>query len=488
MKLAYACPYYGNTPPLHGDSVRANIINAQEAGHTWIDDYSVSGTQHRNACEAIAFKAAHDPRIDAVFWTEHDVVLPPDAVVRLCESLEAMPEADTVTGIAFRRSEPYNPMVAKLDRSLTPEAYEKLKESPEYNVRRAATLMSYEEMREKVLMSIHVLDSSAPPFEVDTASMCCALFRKSVFEKVWEIPDLFAVDPMGFFSIDNAFFLRLKDKGLRLFCDPRVLCGHLGDPEMIDARKWMENVGRQIDKFDLRKQLEMRKGGNTDRIYGELTRLANKCGTDKGTLDHRPDSGWQGWVHNYCDFYETMLDPLRLSARRVLEIGVWHGASLQMWAEYFPNAEVYGIDVDLSQVRKDLGARIHVIEGNVMDRGLDIGAHGPFDLIVDDGSHVMEEQQTALARLFPSVRPGGWYILEDLHTSFLALANEAGGPFGLDDDASNATIKVVEDLAHGRPIQSRYMSAEEVAYLEQNVAWARVYGKRSITSMLQKRG
>lgn len=486
MKLAFACPYYGTTPPLVGDSQRANVMNAAtEAGHQWIDDYSVSGTQHRNACEAMAFKAAHDKRVDAVFWTEHDVILPPMAVVQLCETLEKTPEADMVTGITFRRSEPYNPMVAMLDNSLTPERYEEMKTSPEYNVRRATTLMSFEEMKSKMLMSIHTVDTSAPPFPADTASMCAVLFRREVFEKTVDIPDLFAIDQHGFFSIDNAFFMRLRDLGLKLYCDPRVLCGHLGDPKIVDWNTWREHGIKQMERLDLKRQEKLRAGGETSRIYGELTRLANKHRTDKGTLDHTPDSGWQGWVNNYCDFYESLLDPMRLTAKKVLEIGVWHGASLKMWRDYFPNAHIYGLDVD-DCTRYD-EERVTTIVGDQANR-TDLlrviwkEIHPPLDLIVDDGGHTMEQQQVSLGALFQHVKPGGWYILEDLHTSFLP-----GTDYGVEEGGANATIKVVAALSEGRPVESRYMTPEEAVYLTSLVERCIIYGKKSITAMIQKK-
>ena len=482
MKLAFACPYYGNTPPLVGDSQRANIMNAAEAGHEWIDDYSTSGMQHRNACDQIAVKAAHDPRIDAVFWTEHDVVLSPQAITMLCESLEAHPEADVMTGVVFRRSEPFNPMVAMLDNSLTIEQYEEMKVSKDYTTRQAAAMMTFEEVKAKRLMSITMVDTQAAPFPADTASMCCLLFRRDVFVKTWEMPDLFAVDQTGFFSIDNAFFMRLRDKGFKLYCDPRVLCGHLGNTEIIDWNTWAKHSQKLMDGYDIKKQERLREGGEKGRIYGELTRLANKNRTDKGTLDHTPDSGWSGWVHNYCDFYQAHLEPIRLSAKKVLEVGVWRGGSLKMWRDYFPNATVYGFDNDLSQISGELGDRIVTMQGDQSKReDLDsVGEAWSFDLIVDDGGHTMEQQQITLAALFPKVRPGGYYILEDIHTSFLP-------DFGIEPGGGNATISVVEQLAEWRPVESKYMTDDERHYLEANVESVYIYGKKSMTCIIRKK-
>jgi trans-aconitate methyltransferase len=124
--------------------------------------------------------------------------------------------------------------------------------------------------------------------------------------------------------------------------------------------------------------------------------------------------------HDYLAFYERFLRPIRDAHMRVLEIGVREGASLRMWADYFPNATIVGIDID-PECRRHAGGRISV---EVMDQS-DLPAlaalargYGPFGLIVDDGSHIWEHQITALRHLYPHLQPGGCYILEDLDTSY----------------------------------------------------------------------
>lgn len=68
---------------------------------------------------------------------------------------------------------------------------------------------------------------------------------------------------------------------------------------------------------------------------GELTRLADNYQTDKGTKRH-----------SYTDVYELFFRPIKFKAERIFEIGVRKGASLRMFAEYFPNAVIYGIDIE----------------------------------------------------------------------------------------------------------------------------------------------
>jgi hypothetical protein len=68
-----------------------------------------------------------------------------------------------------------------------------------------------------------------------------------------------------------------------------------------------------------------------------LDELGLKYGTDKASLHH-----------NYLNFYEGFVAPLRDQPLTLLEIGVFQGASLRMWREYFPYAKVVGVDIMLS--------------------------------------------------------------------------------------------------------------------------------------------
>lgn len=123
--------------------------------------------------------------------------------------------------------------------------------------------------------------------------------------------------------------------------------------------------------------------------------------------------------HNYTVKYDRMLTPKRQSARKILEIGVAGGSSLKMWRDYFPNAQVYGMDINPDCARH-AGERITVIigdQGNRMDLAK-LAEKGPFDLILDDGSHFYPHQITSFEALWDSVIVSGLYIVEDIFTSY----------------------------------------------------------------------
>ena len=125
-------------------------------------------------------------------------------------------------------------------------------------------------------------------------------------------------------------------------------------------------------------------------------------------------------IHDYCVKYEKLLQFDRASKHKMLEIGILNGASLSMWSEYYPNAQIVGLDInaDCKKYAKD---NIKVEIGNQSDVTFlkyVAAKHGPFDLIVDDGSHIQEHVIISFESLFPHVVPGGIYIVEDTVTSY----------------------------------------------------------------------
>ncbi len=167
-----------------------------------------------------------------------------------------------------------------------------------------------------------------------------------------------------------------------------------------------------------------------------LTEIANRYGTDKGTVSPLP--GWP--AHNYTAVYEAHFEPLRDRPISILEIGLgvpgdhWEvrmakgrnergGASLRTWEEYFPSARIYGIDINPASHLD--GGRIATFQANQGDAAslravLDRIPETHFDIIIDDGSHRPDHQQTTLGVCFPRLRPGAHYFIEDL------LANGKG--------------------------------------------------------------
>jgi len=144
-----------------------------------------------------------------------------------------------------------------------------------------------------------------------------------------------------------------------------------------------------------------------------LDQLAEKHGTDKGTRAVK-----SGLVPKaYTLAYAKHLARLCGWNCRLLEIGIATGASLRMWKEWLPEADIIGVDENLAAVRS-VGPEARAYHGSQADiTFLDLVGReaGPFDAIIDDGSHQSDDQRASLAALWPWLSPGGVYAIEDLH-------------------------------------------------------------------------
>jgi hypothetical protein len=182
-------------------------------------------------------------------------------------------------------------------------------------------------------------------------------------------------------------------------------------------------------------------------------------------------------VHDYLSFYEPFLGALRQHPIRLLEIGVMFGSSLRMWQEYFPNALIVGADVHPGvKVHGDSRIMTEIVDQSNVEALVRLALrYGPFDVIVEDGSHRWEHQITSLKTLFPFVKNGGYYIAEDLHTSFGAMAQEFRG------SASISTVEYLKGLA------GRMVDGDGIDISSQPDAFARTYARRMHTLTFYKR-
>jgi hypothetical protein len=151
----------------------------------------------------------------------------------------------------------------------------------------------------------------------------------------------------------------------------------------------------------------------------------------------------------------------------LLEIGVLNGKSIRVWEAYFPNAEIVGADIVQASKRfeKDR-TKIEIIDQSNLEDLVYLGSkHGPFDVIIEDGSHMWEHQITSLRTLFPFVKDGGYYIAEDLQTNFGERYSHYKGV---------ATISFVDYV---KKLVDFRVGDEEVDIESQEDAFLRTYGR-----------
>lgn len=150
------------------------------------------------------------------------------------------------------------------------------------------------------------------------------------------------------------------------------------------------------------------------------------------SFEHLTD---KGNVHSYLETYDTLLSPYRRFPIRLVEIGVYKGGSIAMWAEYFahPETKIIGVDMkDEWEIDLSKDSRIKLVWGNAYDPKTLEGMM-PVDVVIDDGSHTLSDQQTAFHVLFPKLRPCGIYIIEGIQTDAALTALMKIHPFQIVD-------------------------------------------------------
>lgn len=134
---------------------------------------------------------------------------------------------------------------------------------------------------------------------------------------------------------------------------------------------------------------------------------------NKGRLVHK-------WQH-YFDVYDAHFSRFRNKEVVILEIGVFHGGSLQMWKHYFGNkARIFGVDINprAKELEED---NITILIGSQSDRSFLQSIKKqipPIDILIDDGGHKMKQQIITFEELFDHLKPNGVFLCEDLHTSY----------------------------------------------------------------------
>ena len=144
-----------------------------------------------------------------------------------------------------------------------------------------------------------------------------------------------------------------------------------------------------------------------------LETLAYRYGTDKSKDDHK-----------YVDIYHSLFADRRQRVLNLTEIGVSSGQSVAMWADYFANAHIWGLDPLLSnRYSRDVlryfatNSRVHLFKADAYEKRTP-SDHAlvpqSMDVVIDDAVHYPNPAMKLLEIWWPLIRPGGYYIIEDM--------------------------------------------------------------------------
>lgn len=194
-----------------------------------------------------------------------------------------------------------------------------------------------------------------------------------------------------------------------------------------------------------------------------LSQLAIKYDTDK-------------FSHGFTKVYDNLLNKYKDDKFNLLEIGVFYGSSIKMWHEYFQNSNIYAADnyigingngnifgtpdkfVKEVSDNKEYYNRIEIVyldqskeEELIKYSNYCKENNIKFKVILDDGSHLMKDQQITFFYLFDNLESGGMFIIEDTHTS------EQNG-YDVLPDKSNSTKKLIENIKLHKVFNSIYIN------------------------------
>jgi hypothetical protein len=220
---------------------------------------------------------------------------------------------------------------------------------------------------------------------------------------------------------------------------------------------------------------------------------------------HKTDKPGNGYTRVY---YEIMKNK-REDLINMFEIGIYFGASIKMWHEFFPNGRIFGIDNGrLLPGSKILvggmdGTKINILSADdvkllqpetvvenypsfswinndritclVVDQrserqlkaAFETWKCDKFDYILDDGQHWQEHQQKSLAILFPYINSGGYYIIEDVVPREMLLEGSFWGQ--KKKDCTDSTDYIIMKYLESGKLESRYMKPEQTKYIEDNI-------------------
>jgi len=197
----------------------------------------------------------------------------------------------------------------------------------------------------------------------------------------------------------------------------------------------------------------------------------------------------KAYSHNFTNFYDSKLAHLRAQKINLLEIGVAFGNSLKMWRDYFYNGTIYGAD------------NLHTFEGERIITALFDQADEKqydnlfpgieFDVIVDDASHYMFDQQFCFVKMFKRLRPGGIYILEDLHTSMSSHYDEKRFQPLLSEGKLSTLTLLEKILKKESDYKNFYVCEESILEVIKDIESLEIFHNKptvSVTSVIIKNG
>ncbi len=196
-----------------------------------------------------------------------------------------------------------------------------------------------------------------------------------------------------------------------------------------------------------------------------LDQLAIECGTDKSSNGH-----------SYANYYDLIFSPIRYHPVNLLEIGIDKGDSLRMWHKYFQHGEIHGIDIRGGyEYLHEFYIKTHIVDQSKRGELIVFAEQYPnyFDIILCDGSHEAEDDILTFETLFPYLKSGGFYVLED------TLCSQDKTRWGKNADVYDRIRQMVGEVSMNGKMSNDHICANkmneakkyDLNYFEANIEW-----------------
>jgi len=214
-----------------------------------------------------------------------------------------------------------------------------------------------------------------------------------------------------------------------------------------------------------------------------LNQFFNYFGTDKGTHVNNPYSDDSNEVlgHGFAKFYEKKLKKLKKKTFNMLEIGTWEGASTASFSLYFPKSFVYGIDRNYRFKYKS--KNIKFLNCNIKNKS-DLKEferkfkNKKFQVIIDDGSHLLNDMIFSLKFFFKYLDKKGIYVIEDFNAPVYFKE--------LNDGKENELLiqEILKKIKKKQRFKSKILNNFDQDYLFKNISNIEYYkGKTNISDI-----
>ncbi len=180
--------------------------------------------------------------------------------------------------------------------------------------------------------------------------------------------------------------------------------------------------------------------------------------TYKEIFDSQRNFNSDKWEH-YFDIYDHLLGKFYESKVNYLEIGVQNGGSLEIAKKLFASDSlIIGMDIDPNCKHLEGKVANQIIIGSQVDDATlsKVSEFSPFDIIIDDGSHIQSHMIVTFFKLFPLLSQNGIYIIEDTHTNYSPEHQESFLGIGLYDYFKGLSERLNIDFINSHFRKDRY--------------------------------